>query len=184
MRMLRHTVLVAAAMTVTACHADREALPPAVTPSHSTPAPATTAPPVAPTMPPTASKHTTEGAKAFVHYYVAAINYAESTLDTQPVESASLPTCTGCAGGIESIQNISDSGGSISGGEISVTSIEAGPIDKAGVVSLWFIEKDSPEKVSIPNTNTIIHRGGTHKMSMTLLAQPDGWKTSDYRAQP
>lgn len=148
------------------------------------PAPPTATPsPTPPVMPEAAKAHTEEGAKAFVNYYMSAITYAEATLDTVPVEKASLKTCAGCHGGIEALREIADSGGSITGGSVSASEIVSGGIDAHGVVVLWFVATDQPETVTIPGKGATIHKGATEQMVTTLVARPTGWKVSEYRSR-
>jgi hypothetical protein len=185
MGMLR-TTLSAAALAAALAGCGSQAVEPAPSPSpitSRTPSPtATTVAP--PTMPEAAKAHTAEGAKAFVVYYMDLITYAENSLDTRPIEHASLQTCSGCYGGIKAIRLIAKQEGTITGGRVTASAIRAGAIDSRGVVTLGFRLTSAKEQVAIPGKPTAIHASGIHKMLITLVAADEGWKVSEYGARP
>lgn len=97
----------------------------AATPTESTPAP--------PQMPPEAREATPEGAAAFVRHFFQLVNYAYATGDTEPLRRASHSDCETCASVVDQVEQRYSTGGRISGGEISVVSAQAGPIDDVGI---------------------------------------------------
>jgi hypothetical protein len=163
------------------------------TPSPTTPAPTsptsnpttspTTTNPTPPAIPDTARHHTKAGAKAFVIYYVDVITYAERTLDTKPVKKLSMPTCSGCTGGIRGLRKIARQGGHILGARLSVSNLRSETIDDHGVVTLAFDLANTAERIETPGKPTVLHPAGKHAMIMTLVARPDGWVVGEYREQ-
>jgi len=185
MGMLRQTAI-AALLAVGLVGCGSEAAPPAATrTSGSTDAPAhsTSPTPTSPVAPAAAKTHTTRGAKAFVRYYMEVITYAEHTLDTRPLEAASLRSCDGCWAGIEGLHKIAKQRGVISGGGVSASGFTTGPIGPDGVVPLAFYETSGKEMVAIPGNGTVMHPAGKHIIGMTLLAVPHGWKAESYELQ-
>lgn len=95
---------------------------PSVTTSTSVPStPAPTAAPVAPVLPAAAKKPTEAGARAFIAYYWALINYAQVTGDVKDLEKVSGLTCGGCQRVIEAVRNVYAPGGHATGGQYEVT---------------------------------------------------------------
>lgn len=182
MGMLRHTVLALAALFVpslAACGGETAA--PAPPPTHAlspsmTPS-ATVGPPPRPHA---AMAGTIAGAKAFVRYYTDLITYAELTLDTAPVEAASLPTCTGCWGGINSLKKFRQHGDQIKGAHLSVRSIVISPIDAHGVTTVFFDSLNTKETVIRPGEKALIHPAGRNQMIMTLVWQDHRWAATQY----
>jgi hypothetical protein len=152
-----------------------------VTPVGTSPTTDPTANP--PVMPEVARQHTKAGAKAFVTYYVDLITYAETTLKTDAVRQLSMPTCSGCLGGIHGLRKIARQGGQITGAGLSVSNLRSEAIDDHGVVTLAFDLANTAERISIPGKPTVLHPAGKHPMIMTLVARPNGWVVGEYREQ-
>jgi hypothetical protein len=134
-------------------------------------------------MPDAARQHTKAGAKAFVTYYVDLITYAETTLKTHTVKQLSMPTCSGCLGGIHGLRKIARQGGQIIGAELSVSNLRSEAIDDHGVVTLAFDLANTAERINTPGKPTVLHPAGNHPMIMTLVARPSGWIVGEYREQ-
>lgn len=84
--------------------------------------------PVEPNLPPEAEGDDAAAAEAFVRHYYDYVNYAQATGDTKGLQGLALQSCVPCDGAIEGLQRIYDKGGSVSGGQYSVRSLEvAGP---------------------------------------------------------
>lgn len=190
MGMFRHLVVTAAlSATLTAC--DSEAATPPPISSHSaavttlaTPTGSPSRTPTPPPMPESAKAQTEEGATAFVEYYAAIITYAESTLDTSPIEAVSLPTCRGCAGGIAALKKLERQGARITGGAVRARSITTSAIDKHGVVSVFFDSVSARESVYRPGKKRLIHPAGRHPWVMTLVWKDSHWNAGQYEARP
>ena len=154
---------------------------PTPTVASTTPTPTPAAGP--PALPQAARQHTKAGAKAFVVYYVELITYAETTLDTEPVQDLSMPTCSGCIGGIRKLRKIARQGGHITGAGLSTSNLRSEAIDDHGVVTLAFDLTNTTERTTTPGKPTVLHPAGKHPMIMTLVARPDGWVVGEYREQ-
>ncbi|MEV5001849.1 DUF6318 family protein [Nocardioides sp. LML1-1-1.1] len=110
----------ALAAGVVGCTGDDPGAGPSPSPSASvstsvSPTPEPTAAPVAPVLPAAARKATEAGARAFIAYYWALINYAQVTGDVKGLEKVSGPSCDGCKAGIDGIVKIYRGGGQVSG---------------------------------------------------------------------
>ncbi|KAA1425861.1 DUF6318 family protein [Nocardioides antri] len=90
-------------------------------PSEPTP---TDAAPVEPALPPAANANTQAGAEAFVKYYWDVVNYATKSGDVQVLKQLDQPSCVGCAGGIQFIEGVYESGGRVVGGDYRITKLE------------------------------------------------------------
>ena len=112
---------------------DDEEDPPKAVESSSEPTPgptsATAEPtpmgPVEPTLPPEAKPSTKAGAAAFVEYYWEVVSFARRTGEVDSLRSLSVPSCSGCNGGIRSIGRVYSRGGRIIGGSFEL--LEADP---------------------------------------------------------
>jgi hypothetical protein len=98
-------------LTLAGCQANPE---PAPLPSPE-PAPSASPSPTAaaPTLPPDARGTSMASAKAFVRHYVALVNHAMVTGDTQGVRKLALVDCSSCANIANRLDDIYRAGGSI-----------------------------------------------------------------------
>jgi hypothetical protein len=135
----------------------------------------------APVMPEVARQHTKAGAKAFVTYYVEAVDYAQQTLDTTPVEAVSASTCAGCKAGIRSIKRIARHHGHIEGGHETIAALRSETVIANQSVTLTFDIANQPQRVLIPGKRPVLHPAGTTKMLMTLIPRDTGWLASELR---
>jgi hypothetical protein len=159
---------------------------PTVTTAPTTPVP--TSPTSGPTsgppaMPDAGRQHTKAGAKAFVTYYVDAVDYAQQTLDTAPVEAVSAPTCAGCKAGIRSIKRIARQHGHIEGGHETVSALRSETVMANQSVTLTFDLANEPQRVLVPGKKPVLHPAGTTKMLITLIPRDTGWLASELRGQ-
>jgi hypothetical protein len=172
-----------ALLGLTGCGAAAPAAPASPTPTVATTSPSPTPTVGPPVIPAAARQHTAAGAKAFVTYYVEVITYAETTLDTKPIKALSMPTCSGCIGGIRGLRKIARHGGHITGAGLSTSNVRSEAIDDHGVVTLAFDLANTAERIETPGQPTVLHPAGKHSMIMTLVARPDGWVVGEYREQ-
>jgi hypothetical protein len=84
-------------------------------------------------MPPEAQARTPEAAAAFVRYWFSLVNYGYLTGDVKDLASVSSADCETCQSTIDRITDQYQSGGSFTGGEISVELAVAGAADASGV---------------------------------------------------
>jgi Family of unknown function (DUF6318) len=91
--------------------------------SSSSPSPSPSAPPTAvnspavPKMPAAARKLSAAGAKAFVRYYMTALNYSWHSGSSRLARSGSTAACLSCRGIAQSIAKMQKSGGFYRGGD-------------------------------------------------------------------
>lgn len=109
-------------------------------PATSEPTTSTTAPttatttagdPQAPKMPPLAKKQSTAGAKAFVKYYVASLNYSWATGQGLPIRRLSAQSCIACSSLANTIDKFTAAGGFQRGADWHVRRIELVPTQSA-----------------------------------------------------
>lgn len=126
---------------------------PSVTTSTSVPStPAPTAAPVAPVLPAAAKKPTEAGARAFIAYYWALINYAQVTGDVKGLEKVSGPNCRRCSAGIDALRTLYIRGGHLTAANYEVTedSIKRLKTVDSGVVAFESrIEVSNEQHVSV-----------------------------------
>ena len=84
-------------------------------PAASSDSPAPTA--TVPTMPAQAAEDSSEGAAAFVKYYVDVFNYAAATGDVDELSRLSSPDCDGCQSYIDLYRDTYKAGGYFKGGD-------------------------------------------------------------------
>lgn len=80
-----------------------------------------TAAPVEPTLPPEAEGKGPKAAEAFVRHYYDTVNYAQTTGDTKHLRSLGAVMCDACNGGADAIDRIKGEGGTIEGGDYTVS---------------------------------------------------------------
>lgn len=80
--------------------------------------------PVEPVLPEAAKANTKAAAVAFVRYYVDLINYAQATGDVDGLRAASDPACVLCDNVADTLFDLYDRGGHLSGGDWSITNME------------------------------------------------------------
>lgn len=111
--MSRVLVLFSALLVLSGCGGDPPPMaPPAPSPSESAVA--------APVMPEEAKADSKAGAIAFVQHYVELLNYAQGTGDTVPLIALSGSGCRSCTRVRDAIDEIYDSGGRITGGNLEL----------------------------------------------------------------
>ncbi len=136
-----------------------------------------------PTMPEAARQHTRAGAIAFVKYYWAVANYAQETLDVAPLKSLASKQCAGCAGGVKFVTGVRARGGTISGGRITTSQLEAAPLQE--VSGTWmavrFMWTATPQKVDYPEAKQDkSYSGGSRTDRMVLKPTSAGWLAANW----
>lgn len=82
-------------------------------------------PPVLPTMPAAARGSGDEAARAFARYWIAMVNYAQSTGDTEPLSALHADYCSGCSAGVEQVKKDWSKGKSIVGGRYKILKLNS-----------------------------------------------------------
>lgn len=110
------TALVAGVLAVGVlggCGGTPDAAPP---PSSSAP-PSASATPTAPVMPDAARQNTKAGAVAFVKFYIAAFNHAQTTGDVSTLKTLGAKQCVSCNAVLRAIRRTYSAGGHSVGGD-------------------------------------------------------------------
>jgi hypothetical protein len=171
--------LAAFGLVAAGCGGDPPA-PPPFTPSTAASSPTPTGP-VEPVLPEAAKQPTAEGAKAFAEFYwEQAVNYAQATGDTRPARAVSAKTCRPCASSADAIDGVYSVGGSIRGGEYTVTSVGARPL--AGDHPTYVLRlqvRSSAQEIDYPDSardQTL--KAGTSQVRMYVDFVDAGWVAS------
>lgn len=144
--------------------------------STATPDPTPTGP-VEPTLPPEAEGTDAAAAEAFVEFYWEMVNYAQATGDVIGLRGLGSEACEACAGGLESIVETYDRGGSISGGVVTVANADAREITsrvgRAYVVEIAVETTD--QVVEIPGDKGKRNQGGSLRMQFVVQSIDGTW---------
>jgi hypothetical protein len=90
--------------------------------------------PVALPMPSEAAAETPQGAAAFARYYLDVVGRAFATADPSLLDQLSAAGCGGCDALIASVNELREQGRKRVGGEYTVTSVAAPPVEEGDVV--------------------------------------------------
>ncbi|MFT4287470.1 DUF6318 family protein [Nocardioides sp.] len=157
---------------------------PATTPSTSAPPPSPTPTgPTPPVMPEAAKSHDEAGAKAFVRYFWAVVDYAQSTGDTDAIGRESVQGCAGCENGISAIRRVYDKHGQILGGDGEVSELSVTWRNSPGltVAVVTFTLTLQPQQVNYPDDSQDWQSdGGTFQRVLELLADDGAWKVAQF----
>jgi hypothetical protein len=136
-----------------------------------------------PAVPIAASKHTAAGARAFVTYYWNVVNYAQRTLNVTLLRQLSLPTCTGCRGGIKALTDIASHNDQLIGGDNTVRVSGTGSFAAGRPFTLAITVTNTPQKIVTPGKKTVLHPAGTTRMIITLVPTHTMWRVGELREQ-
>ena len=103
-----------------------------------TPTSSATAKPTEPVLPDAATKATEEGARAFIAYYWAVVNYAQSTGDVAQLTRLSARSCDTCRGFIADVRAHYKAGGRIVGGSNTVRVTKASELSASSGSAFGF----------------------------------------------
>lgn len=172
----------ASTLLVAGCGGDPEPkfAVPSETTSAPTPSPSETpaaAGPTEPTLPAAARSHDAAGAKAFVKFYWAMINYAQETGDVSGLESLAHK-CVGCDAGVKFIKDSYRDGGSIRGGRGTVRTEDVAFIGREG--KSWAVAEflvTSTKQFVLDADGAELERfpGGTSRYRIFLEPTSDAW---------
>lgn len=137
--------------------------------------------PVEPTPPAEANRATRAGAKAFVQYYWAVVNYATATGDVALLETLSEPSCSACRAGIRQITKVYDRGGRIVGGLYEVLELDPFHLHDA----FWSVRSTTRTETQFVRGAGDLNQqypGGESGLHFTLRFHHGSWKTSTLEA--
>jgi len=132
-RFARLSVAIAAGLSVLVVGCDSSGDPgtlPSLTanPSGSSSGSASASATTVPTPPAAARKHTSAGASEFVRFYIDLINAAYRTGSSEPLRTYADDECDSCSSIADAVDRIYDSGGSASGGLLTVADLTASSV--------------------------------------------------------
>lgn len=162
---------------VTGCSSNPSPAPlPSRSPSASAPSEATSPEPTPPTMPAVAQGTSEKSAKAFVRYYIAALNFAGPYGETEELKRLSSRSCTACSAIIELIAEVHENGGYIRGEGWTVRSVETVTFDDAmGRVLDAFVRVHPQEIRTSASGEPSKFEGGRRLKTFWLAKRGDDW---------
>lgn len=124
--------------------------------------------------PPAAMEGTdAKAAKAFVTYYWAIVNHAETTGDTATLRDLAGDACGPCDDRASQIETVHDDGGSVTGGIAEVQGVQVldgDPADEAGDASTYDLIVDLQ----------VTERSVTASKGAEAVSAPGGYRTLDF----
>lgn len=176
-------VLLAACTDGDASEPEPSSTPSASVSASPTPSASALAPPV---MPEVAKEHTRAGVKAWIHHFWSVVNYAQDTLDVEPLRPLVAETCKPCQDGIAAIERTKENGGHSVGGanrvrRLRVERYKAGDLRYDVVTFTVGVEE---MKTDYPDDSMdTVQPAATIRGKLTLVAQEDGgWILSEWEA--
>ncbi|QMW64932.1 hypothetical protein H4N58_11880 [Mumia sp. ZJ1417] len=163
-----------ALLSVTACTGEEPAGgdPTSAPPTTASASPSPT--PSAPTIPPEATKHSADGAAAFVKYYISVFNHAEATLETDGIESHTSPKCTSCQRMVQRLEKVREGGGSSGDPNWQPTVTGSQLVNGAFIVTADITSSDFPYRES-SNASPGIVKATEYKLLYELGWRSGGW---------
>lgn len=156
----------------------------------SSPTEASPSEPVEPTPPAAMERGDEAGAKAFVEYYFAMVNYARLTGETKDLSKLGLRSCTACDSIINTIVETRSNGGRIQGGDFTPTSVRLAALGKVsahaepfqGIVQVSFtkqvIEGSGDERIDGE------YPAGRQRLEMVAVHSRAGWTMGSWKVVP
>jgi len=168
------TVLVAVALTGCGGKVRNEVVDPTPSPSRADPIPR-------PTLPPGARARSEAGARAFVHYWFAALDYGVQTGDVAPLTAASAPQCAPCRRLASEITAAYGVGSTVQGGKHSIRAITAEEfsLDARPVLTVYY---DRSSKAVLGEAGQIgesTPAASFVRAQVTLRRTSTGWVVAD-----
>jgi hypothetical protein len=132
-------------------------------------------------LPGAAKAKTKAGAVAFGRHYVELINYAQATGRLDQIQGVEEAACGSCADAESYLRDLYSGGGSIRGGELRVTSIDA---VRNPATHGWLVEigvKFGPQLVDNPAPKPDQHpKGGQVPLNVQAAWRGNGWKVLEW----
>jgi hypothetical protein len=160
------------------CQANPEPAPlPSESPSATAPSEAGSPSPAPPTMPAEARGTSEKSAKAFVRFYIDALNFATATGDTHVAREFSDHTCNSCDAMLDKIEEVYREGGFFRGRGWAVTNIKYQPLQprERPVLSVG-IQLAPQEMVEVKGEDPKHFTGGPNHLTFHLSRTQSGWR--------
>ena len=152
-----------------------QATPQEPTASSSSPAPTATVP----TMPAQAAEDSSEGAAAFVKYYVDVFNYAAATGDVDELSRLSSPDCDGCQRYIDLYRDTYEAGGYFKGADWTLGDLKLQVTDSATFVTTTAATEPGPYKTSDRGSESV-STGQDNEISFAVQRPSDAWQVTQF----
>ncbi|HTW16333.1 MAG TPA: DUF6318 family protein [Nocardioides sp.] len=170
--------MVVGSVLLAGCRSDADPEP-KVSPTESssvTPTPTPTGP-VEPTLPAEAEGDDAAAAEAFVRFYWDLVNYAQATGDVGALREVASETCEACLAGLKGIEEVHSAGGSIEGGDVSVSSARAEQVTsrEGRAFTVQVSTEVSPQQISEPNEEPRRFAGGPVQFQFIVRNQDGIW---------
>jgi hypothetical protein len=159
------------------CQANPEPAPlPSESPSATAPSEADSPSPAPPTMPAEARGTSEKSAKAFVRFWIEALNYAGPTGDTEQLNEFTDAACSECKAIIRLIQNVHHDGGYIHGKGWAVQSVSTVAFGESGGRVFDAVVKVHPQEIRMSATDTVeTFKGGRRLKTFWLKRRQGTW---------
>ncbi|MFD1827550.1 DUF6318 family protein [Mumia zhuanghuii] len=171
-----------ALLSVTACTGEEPADgdPTSAPPTTASASPSPT--PSAPTIPPEATKHSADGAAAFVKYWNEVFNYTVTTLDTRHLDALSAPDCDACGEMIGFVDRVRVGGGYSESPRYRTLVTSSQLIDGAFMVAAEHTSSDYRYRESADSKEMLV-RAAKYRYLYELGWNGRGWSLDGIRKQ-
>lgn len=148
----------------------------------SSPTEASSPEPTEPTPPPAMEGDDEAAAEAFVEYYFDLLAYAQATGDIAPANAIALRDCAACAGALKGVKDTYESGGSIEGGDFSLSGIQVdqqGAFANGGRSFAATARVDTTRQVIKGSSNKSlngVYPAGHQRIQFLFAHSEDGWR--------
>lgn len=151
----------------------------------SSPTEASPSEPVEPTPPAAMERGDEAGAKAFVEYYYAFMNYAQQTGDVEGFRRLGLKSCAGCEGALEFVDGVYKNGGQSVGGIYTPRTIKVTGrqrlTDKVTRVFLTVVASRTKQKITGAGPHDGTYPAGESRLRFQLIHDSSGWQAEAWR---
>lgn len=159
------------------CESNPEPAPlPSQSPAASTPTETESPTPTPPTMPAEARGTSEKSAKAFVRYYVAAVNFAMRTGNTKALLRLADDSCVTCTAITDRIEDVYSSGGRLEGDGWVVSTVSVIPLARERVLASVGIRISSQAAYSSPESRPSRSSASRGNLDFHLEARGSEWR--------
>jgi hypothetical protein len=168
----------ACAASLAGCDSNPSPAPlPSESPPSASPSATGTPSPTPPAMPDAAKGTGEKSAKAFVRYYIDALNFATSTGDTTKVRAASVPACMSCDSMLDKIETVYRDGGYFRGAGWTITDIKYQPLQPRSrpILSVG-VQLAEQEMLERQGGQVERFEGGPNRLTLKLVMSEVNWQ--------
>ncbi|MDN5896726.1 MAG: DUF6318 family protein [Nocardioides sp.] len=135
--------------------------------------------PTEPDVPDAMANEDKAGAKAFVTYYWAMVDYAQVTGEARKLRRLAYPTCAACTGGIDGLVKEFPRIQTVSGGGTAVQNAEVTPLraEEQRLFQVDFTIKNARQVITFKNGKREIHGAGSNRYQFVVSLDDQGeWR--------